>query len=104
MRTSGVASRTGRICSNSGSAATADTNEPVSCVTDVSTIVTDVLKVRNSAAVIDPRAGPASSMNIPSVHSGRYTAPSTAVRFLIRPAFCCSSRLRANCDAHAAYA
>ncbi|CAM5482031.1 hypothetical protein SHIRM173S_03708 [Streptomyces hirsutus] len=70
-RTSGVASSTGRICSNSGNAATPETNAPVSWVTEVSTIVTDVLKVRNSAAVIEPRAGPASSMNIASVHSGR---------------------------------
>ncbi len=73
-------------------------------MTEVSSIVTDALKVRKSAADIEPRAGPASSMNISSVHSGRYTAPSTALRFLIRPARCWSSRLRANCSAHAAYA
>ncbi len=104
VRTSGVASSTGLISSNSGSAATAETNEPVSWVTEVSTIVTEVLKVRNAAADIEPRAGPASSMNISSVHSGRYTAPSTVVRFLMRPTLCWSSRLRANSDAHAAYA
>ncbi len=66
-----MASSTGLICSNSGSAATAETNAPVSWVTEVSTIVTEVLKARNSAAVIEPRAGPASSMNIARVTSGR---------------------------------
>ena len=90
------------ISSNSGSAATAETNAPVSWVTEVSSIVTEVLKVRNAAADIAPRAGPASSMNISRVHSGRYTAPITVVRFLMRPTFCCSSRLRANSEAQAA--
>lgn len=71
-------------------------------MTEVSSIVTEALKVRNSAADIEPRAGPASSMNINRVQSGRYTAPSTAFRFLIRPARCCSSRLCANRSAHAA--
>ncbi|GAA3115139.1 hypothetical protein GCM10017687_30490 [Streptomyces echinatus] len=71
VRTSGVASSTGLISSNSGSAATADTNAPVSWVTEVSTMVTDVLKVRKSAADIAPLAGPASSMNISRVHTGR---------------------------------
>ncbi len=71
VRTSGVASRTGLISSNSGSAATADTSDPVSWVTEVSTIVTDVLKVRKAAADIAPFAGPASSMNITRVHTGR---------------------------------
>ncbi len=71
VRTSGVASKTGLISSNSGSAATADTKEPVSWVTEVSTIVTEVLKVRKSAADIAPLAGPASSMNISRVHTGR---------------------------------
>ncbi len=104
VRTSGVASSTGLISSKSGSAATADTNEPVSWVTEVSSIVTEVLKVRNAAADIVPRAGPASSMNISSVHTGRYTAPITVVRFLTRPTRCWSSRLRANCAAQAAYA
>lgn len=104
MRTSGVASSTGLISSNNGSTATADTNAPVSWVTEVSSIVTEVLKVRNSAADIEPRAGPASSMNISRVQSGRYTAPSTVLRFLIPPTFCWSSRLRANSPAQAAYA
>ena len=45
-------SSTGLISSNSGSAATAETKAPVSWVTEVSSIVTEVLKVRNSAADI----------------------------------------------------
>ena len=71
MRTSGCASRTGLISSNSGSAATAETKAPVSEVTAVRSMVTEVLKVRNADADIEPRAGPASSMNISRVHSGR---------------------------------
>ncbi len=70
-RTSGSASSTGRTCSYSGSTATAETRAPVSCVTEVSIMVTAVLKVRNSAADRVPRAGPASSMNISSEQSGR---------------------------------
>ena len=103
-RTSGVASRTGLISSNIGSAATIDTKAPVSWVTEVSSIVIEVLKVRKAAADSEPRAGPASSMNMSSEQSGRYTAPSTVVRFLIRPTRCWSSRLRANSPAQAAYA
>ena len=89
-------------CSNSGSTDAAETSAPVSWVTEVSIIVTEVLKVRNAPADSVPRAGPASSMNMVSVHSGRHTALSTVMRFLIRPTRCCSSRLRANSPAHAA--
>lgn len=75
---------------------------PVSWVTEDSRIVTAVLKVRNSAADMLPRAGPASSMNITSMHSGGQTALRTVMTFLIRPIRCCSSRVRANSRAQAA--
>lgn len=71
-------------------------------VTEVSSIVTEVLKLRKEAADIEPRAGPARIMNISRVQTGRYTAPMTVVRFLIRPTRCWSSRLRANSEAQAA--
>ena len=70
-RTSGASSSTGLICSNIGSTAAAETSAPVSWVTEVSSIVTAVLKVRNSLADRLPRAGPASSMNMTSEQSGR---------------------------------
>ncbi len=69
--TSGVSRRSGLICSNIGRTAAAETSAPVTCVTDDSSIVSAVLKVRNSLADMAPRAGPASSTNITSVHSGR---------------------------------
>ncbi len=74
----------------------------MSCVTEVSIIVTEVLKVRNAPADSVPRAGPASSMNMMSVHIGRQIALSTVMRFLIRPTRCWSSRLRAKSPAQAA--
>ena len=70
-RTSGASSSTGWICSNIGSAAAAETKAPVIWVTEVSSMVTEVLKVRNAPADMLPRAGPASSMNMASEHSGR---------------------------------
>src|SRR5437016_2454997 len=70
-RTSGTSSNTGLICSNNGRMEAAEMSAPVSCVTEVSIIVTAVLKVRKPLADNVPRDGPASSMNITSVQNGR---------------------------------
>lgn len=99
---SGSSLRTGLTCSNIGSTAAAEMSAPVTWVTEDISIVRAVLKVRNSLADMTPRVGPASRTNITSVHSGRYTAPSTVMTFWIRPMRCCSSRVRANSRAQAA--
>lgn len=70
-RTSGASSRIGLTCSYIGSTAAADSSAPVSWVTEVSSIVMAVLKVRKPEADSEPRAGPASSMNMTSEQSGR---------------------------------
>lgn len=46
-------------------------NAPVIWVTAVSSMVTEVLKVRNEAADMVPRAGPASNMKRVSEQTGR---------------------------------
>lgn len=70
-RTSGFSSSTGLICSNIGIAAAAEMNAPVIWVTAVSSMVTEVLKVRNEAADMVPRAGLTSSMKRVSEQTGR---------------------------------